>query len=141
MGGNGTASINGSIPVGDREYVSLEKFDDSVFGEVEVVEWSHGKTNKSPEESNTAPRVYVIFNKNGSGVNEIAKYGKDHKKEWVIHAIPHDSKKARAMGEAVNGPHIHLWKNGKPVKVIPLENSDPRKGLLQRIQNFHKTKK
>lgn len=112
----------------------------NVYEEVEIIEWRGGTTNKSPAESNTAPRIYVIFDKNSSGLNEIAKYGDDHKKEWVIHAVPHNSKMARKKGEAVKGPHIHLWKNGHPDKVIPLEEDDPRKGLLQRIQNFQKLK-
>lgn len=94
-----------------------------------------------PEESNSAPRMYVSFYKDGSGVNEIASYGPDHKKEWAIHTQPHNSKKARKKGEAINGPHIHYWKDGVLGKPEAFKPGDPRLDLLQRVQNFQKTKK
>lgn len=97
MGGNGTASVNGSIASSERQYVSHGTYHDPVYGDIEIVEWTGGDKNKSPEESNSAPRMYVTFYKDGSGVNEIAKYGADHKKEWAIHTQPHNSKKARRL--------------------------------------------
>lgn len=140
MGANGTASVFGSIPADERQYESGGTFDDPVFGEVEIVEWK-GPNNKSPEESNSAPRIYVTFDKKGNGINSISKYGEDHKKEWEIHTVPHDSKAARKKGEAVDGPHVHKWKDGAPTKVEPLRTDDPRFGLLQRLQDFKKLKK
>lgn len=141
MGGNGTASVNGSIPLEEREYVSLGKITDPLYGDIEIVEWRAGKNNRSPEESNSAPRIYVTFYKNGSGMNEIAKYGSDHKKEWAIHTEDHASKKAKKNGTAIYGPHYHEWKNGKPSPPNKLLQSDPRMGLLERVQNFQKLKK
>lgn len=141
MGGNGTASVIGYIPVSEREYVSHGTYTDPIYGDIEIVEWTGGKNNRSPEESNSAPRLYATFYKDGSGVNEIAKYGEDHKKEWAIHTSPHNSKKAKKKGEAVDGPHIHRWANGSAQGPEQFSSNDPRIGLLQRVQNFQKTKK
>lgn len=141
MGGNGTASVLGSIPASEREYVSLGSYKDPVYGDVEIIEWKGGSSNKMPPESNSAPRIYASFYKDGSGVNEIAKYGNDHKKEWAIHTAPHASNKAKKKGEAVEGPHIHKWKDGKPsAKPDPLLSGDPRLDFLSRLMNFQKTK-
>lgn len=132
MGGNGTASVTGSVE--NKEYVSHGTYTDPIFGEIEIVEWTAGGNNKSPEESNSAPRMYATFYKDGSGVNEIAKYGEDHKKIWAIHSVGHDKK--------VTGPHVHEWNgNGRPDKPYSLTESDPRLALLHRVQNFQKTKK
>lgn len=141
MGGNGTASVNGSIPASEQQYVSHGTYTDPVYGDIEIVEWTGGKINKSPEESNSAPRMYVTFYKDGSGVNEIAKYGSDHKKEWAIHTQPHNSKKAKKKGEAIDGPHIHRWVNSVAQKPEQFSSDDPRIGLLHRVQNFQKTRK
>ena len=140
MGGNGTASVNGSIPASEQQYVSHGTYTDPVYGYIEIVEWT-GNINKSPEESNSAPRMYVTFYKDGSGVNEIAKYGSDHKKEWAIHTQPHNSKKAKKKGEAIDGPHIHRWVNSVAQKPEQFSSNDPRIGLLHRVQNFQKTRK
>lgn len=132
MGGNGTASVTGFV--GNKEYVSHGTYTDPVYGDIEIVEWTAGGNNKSPEESNSAPRIYATFYKDGSGVNEIAKYGADHKKEWAIHSIGHDKK--------VTGPHVHEWNgNGHPNKPYSLTQNDRRLALLRRVQNFQKTKK
>ena len=141
MGGNGTASVNGSIPASEQQYISHGTYTDPVYGDIEIVEWTGGSNNKSPEESNSAPRMYVTFYKDGSGVNEIAKYGSDHKKGWAIHTQPHDSAKLRKKGEAILGPHYHTWENGVAQKPKAFQSDDPRIGLLQRVQNFQKTKK
>lgn len=135
MGGNGTASVNGSIPADEQQYISLGTYQDPVYGEIEIVEWTATNQNKAPEESNSAPRMYATFDKNGKGVNEIAKYGADHKKEWAIHTVPHNK-------TDVNGPHVHSWSNGRPIgEPTLLTSSDPRYHLLQRVQNFNKLKK
>lgn len=141
MGGNGTASVNGSIPASEQQYISHGTYIDPVYGDVEIVEWTGGKNNRSPEESNSAQRIYATFYKDGSGVNEIAKYGADHKKEWAIHTQSHDSAKLRKRGEAILGPHYHPWVNGVAQKPKSFQSGDPRIGLLQRLQNFQKTKK
>ncbi len=139
MGGNGTASVLGYVE--NKQYRSLGTFSDPIFGEIEIVEWTATGSNKSPEESNSAPRIYATFDKNGKGVNEIAKYGADHKKEWAIHTVPHNSKEARKKGEAVPAPHYHEWSNGHPEKPKAFNFNDSRIGLLQRLTNFYKTKK
>ena len=133
MGGNGTASILGYVPEEKREYISLGTYHDSEFGDIEIIEFKKNAQNKMPPESNSAPRMYVAFDKNGKGVNEIAKYGSDHKKEWSIHVPGHNKE--------VNGPHVHQWSNGEPLKPKLLLHSDPRYGLLQRLLNISKTKK
>ena len=140
MGGNGTASVNGSIPASEQQYVSHGTYTDPVYGDIEIVEWTGGNTNKSPEESNSAPRMYVTFYKDGSGVNEIAKYGSDHKKEWAIHTQPHNSKKAKKKGEAIDGPHIHRWVNGVAQKPEQFSSDDPRIGLRHSDKNVQKTR-
>ena len=133
MGGNGTASVNGMIPVENREYISLGTYSDPVFGDIEIIEWK-GKTNKTPEESNSAPKIYVTFDKKGNGVNEIAFYGKNHKKEGSVHTVPHNNKD-------VNGPHYHKWSNGSPVgKPKLLSNTDPKYLLTQRLLKLKFTK-
>ena len=138
MGGNGTASVNGNIPADEQKYQSQAVFTDPEFGEIKIVEWTGTNQDKTPEESNSAPRIYATFSKDGSGLNEIASYGEDHKKEWALHMRPHNSKAAQKDGTAVNGPHIHIWENGKPVgKPQLLTSDDPRFGLLQRLINFY----
>lgn len=138
MGGNGTASVLGYVE--NKEYISHGTYTDPVFGEIEIIEWT-GNTNRTPAESNSAPRLYVTFFKNGSGVNDISKYGPDHKKEWSIHTQPHDSAKLRERGKAILGPHYHPWVNGAAQEPKAFQPDDPRIGLLQRVQNFQKTKK
>lgn len=138
MGGNGTASEYGYVA--EKNYSGQGVYNDPVFGEIHIVSYNTGQ-DKTPEESNTPNRVYVTFRQNGSDVNEIAKYGSDHKKEWAIHTKSHDSKKAKKKGEAVSGPHIHYWKDGHPVsKPQALTPKDPRYALLQRVRNFQKSK-
>lgn len=129
MGGNGTASVHGSVL--NKEYVSLGSYNDPVFGEIEIIEWAKGEQNKMPTESNSAPRMYASFYKDGSGINEIAKYGNDHKKIWAIHPIPHKS---------IKGPHIHDWHDGKVGKVSPLAINDTRYALLKRLETFYKSR-
>lgn len=141
MGGNGTASINGSIPVEDRKYVSLGTYSDPVYGDIEIVEWTATNQYKMPEESNSAPRMYMSFKKDGSDVHEIAYYGNDHKKQWSIHTDDHAPKKAIKKGTAIRGPHFHEWKDGQAGKPQKLTSDDPRLALVNRVRNFQKTKK
>jgi hypothetical protein len=131
MGGNGTASVNGCIPAEEQRYVSHGAYVDPDYGEIKIVEWTGTGQNKSPEESNSAPRMYMTFYKNGSGINEIAKYGADHKKEWAIHTNKHKGLQ----------PHIHPWKNGVAQEPEPIAHDDPRLALLRRAKEFYKTKK
>lgn len=131
MGGNGTASVVGSVE--NKEYASHGTYTDPEFGDIEIIEWKAGSNNKMPEESNSAPRMYASFYKNGSGINEIAKYGEDHKKEWAIHTIGHS--------KTITGPHVHEWNGeGHPSKLYSLTENDPRLALLHRLENFQKTK-
>lgn len=129
MGGNGTASVHGSVL--NKEYVSLGSYNDPVFGEIEIIEWAKGEQNKMPTESNSAPRMYASFYKDGSGINEIALYGEDHKKIWAIHTIPHND---------IKGAHIHPWHDGKAGNAIPLAINDARYALLKRFEVFYKSR-
>lgn len=129
MGGNGTASILGYVE--NKEYKSLGTYEDPVFGEIKIIEWT-GSKNKNPVESNSAPRIYMTFDKGGKGLNEIAMYGEDHKKVWSVHNARHS--------DDVPGAHYHEWYtdsngNAKPKEPKNLTPSDPRYGLLQRVKD------
>lgn len=140
MGGNGTASVTGSVE--NKMYSSLGTYSDPVYGDIEIVEPNFTTQYKMPEESNSAPRMYMSFQHDGSDVHEIAMYGEDHKKIWSVHTADHASNKDKKKGTAVYGPHYHNWHNGI-AEATPhkLEAGDPRLALLERVRNFQKTKK
>lgn len=87
-----------------------------------------GTHNRMPRTSHTANRVYVTMKQDGSGVREIAIYGKDHKVRLTIHTHAHKG----------ITPHYHKWNGEKPSK-----NGyclTPRlKALLDKIQNMNKS--
>ena len=41
------------------------KNNDSEFGDIEIIEFKKNDQNKMPPVSNSAPRMYVTFDKNG----------------------------------------------------------------------------
>lgn len=127
MGGNSSASVRGSVLEGDRTFESIGVFHDPVYGDIYIIE-SKNSQNKMPAESNSAPRMYASFYKNGSGVLEIAKFDSNHMKEWSIHSIPDTH---------VDGPHIHDWKGGHRVgNARTLNNAEM--ALLNRLHELTK---
>ena len=79
----------------------------ATIGKIQVVQLKDSsKSNKLPEESHTANRIYAIFEKDGSDVKAIAKYDSNGKKVWEIHTTDHKRL----------GAHFHLWEEGKPIK-------------------------
>lgn len=125
MSGNGTFSKGKIFPVEERGYKTVCYIENNI-----VVIEKNSKDIKLPEESHTAGRIYVLFEKDGSDVKAIAQYGADHKKLWEIHTADH-----RKMG-----PHLHYWKNGKPYGDLQLLN-DFQLELLKKVRNFQNGKK
>ena len=70
--------------------------------------------------------VYAIFNKDGSGVKSIAKYGDDGKKLFEIHTTDHKGMSA----------HVHYWKDGGPVNEEPHALTPDMKKLLDNVMNL-----
>lgn len=100
MGGNGSFSSSSLETESGRNYHTIY----SLSKNIKVIKMKDGvKHGTMPTESHTANRVYVTMRKDGSGVREISRYGKDHKKQWTIHTHEHRPYKV----------HYHKWKNGK----------------------------
>lgn len=125
MAGNGTFSKGMEIPVAQRGYKTICYISKNI-----VVLEKNSKDIKLPEESHTARRIYVLFEKDGSDVKAIAKYGANHKKIWEIHTFDH-----RKMG-----PHVHYWKNGEPYG-DPQPLSKLQSNLLKKARNFQNGQK
>ncbi len=120
MGGNGTFSVGKNFPEVEKKYWTVFKLEDNIF----VVQNKKGGI-KLPEESHTPGRIYVLFNKNGSGIHEISIYGEDHKKIWAIHTADHHGIK----------PHMHYWKDGGPFGE-PFPLTPDKMKLLDKIKNL-----
>ena len=107
-------------------------------GEIQIIQLKNPKSpNKLPEESRTPNRIYAVFEKDGSDVKGIAKYGPDGKKLWEIHTTDHDNL----------GPHYHPWKDGRPVQITDSNGNkrnkackldEYRKMLLKKVRNYGK---
>ena len=130
MGGNGSFSSGALQMENGRDYRTVY----SISKNIKVIEMKPKvKHGTMPTESHTANRVYVTMKKDGSGVREIARYGKDHKKKWSIHIDEHKDRR----GVLKNG-HVHFWKDGKPTSKYPDDiDKHPRlKRLLDKIQQM-----
>lgn len=128
MGGNGSYIKGMYDNESEREYRTVHDLSKNI----KVIELKkRGSHNSMPRTSHTANRVYVIFYKDGSGVKEIARYGKNHELKWVIHTHEHSDKK----GIYKEG-HVHYWKKGKPTSKYPEDiNNHPRlKRLMEKIK-------
>ncbi|MBQ9363998.1 MAG: hypothetical protein IJT97_11385 [Bacteroidaceae bacterium] len=125
MGGNGSFGSGSLEMESGRDYRTRY----SISKNIKVIELKpHVKHGTMPTESHTANRVYVTMKKDGSGVREISRMGKDHKKQWSIHTDVHKQFK--------HG-HVHYWKDGKPTGRIDDLNQHPRlKRLLEYIQTM-----
>lgn len=103
----------------------------AAIGEIQVVQLKDlTKSNKLPEESHTANRIYAIFEKDGSDVKAIAKYDSNGIKVWEIHTTDH-----KGLGE-----HFHLWEEGKPIKgsETSLADHSDLLAILNQVRNFNK---
>lgn len=82
-----------------------------------------------PEESHTPNRIYATFEKDGSDVKAIARYGSDGKKIFEIHTVDHYG----------IHPHYHLWGDGTQQKDgFPLTSE--MKMLLDKVRKYDKGK-
>lgn len=94
-------------------------------GEIQIIQLKNPKSpNKLPEESRIPNRTYAVFEKDGSNVKGIAKYGPDGKKIWEIHTVDHKNL----------GSHYHDWRDGRPTTSKPLDSI--MKALLEKLRNF-----
>lgn len=101
----------------------------ATIGEIQIVQLKNSsKPNKLPEESHTENRIYAIFEKDGSDVKAIAKYGNDGKKIWEIHTVDHKGL----------GSHLHQWANEAPVygSEQSIANYPDLLALLNKVRNF-----
>ncbi len=132
MGGNGSC-VNGSInsELG-RKWRTID-----AFGDIQIVQLKNMRVpNKLPEESHTPNRIYAIFEKDGSDVKAIAKYGADGRKIWEIHTVDHEGL----------GVHFHYWENGHPERKFDIEKGKMRnvaheltpqmKKMLSNLRNY-----
>ncbi len=107
MGANGSkASGSTSTEIG-RRWKTVAVLPNGM----KVIELKNPKSNhKAPEESHSANSVYVMFNKDGSGIKSISKYDGESKKVFEIHTVDHKGL----------GVHYHPWHNGRPEDPKPL---------------------
>ena len=131
MGANGShANVSTQSDAGRRWWTI------GSIGEIQIIQLKNlTSPNKLPEESCTPNRIYAVFEKDGSDVKGIAKYGGDGKKEWEIHTTDHDNL----------GPHYHPWKDGRPIQVTDSNGNkrnkaysldDYKKSLLKKVRNY-----
>ena len=131
MGANGSHANGSTYSEIGRKWKTIGS-----IGDIQIIQRKNPKeSNKLPEESHTPNRIYAIFEKDGSDVKAIAKYGPDGKKEWEIHTTDHDG----------IGPHYHQWANSRPIQIIG-NNGKPRnlalpldsykQYLLEKVRNY-----
>lgn len=131
MGANGSHANGSTESEAGRNWKTIGTID-----EIQIIQKKNPKdSNKLPEESHTPNRIYAIFEKDGSDVKAIAKYGADGKKLWEIHTTDHDNL----------GAHYHPWSKGRPVQIIgpngklrnKAEKLDSYKqSLLNKVRNY-----
>ena len=123
MGANGSFEKDSTAHESGRRWMTIAELSDGT----KVLELkAKGGAIKLPEESHTPNSVYAIFNKDGSGVKSIAKYGNDGKKLYEIHTTDH-----KGMGI-----HVHYWKDGKPLNEEPHLLTPAMKKLLINISDL-----
>lgn len=130
MGGNGSFMRGELSREENREY----RTEYSLGKNIKIIKMKeHVVHGTMPVRSHSPNRVYVTMRKDGSGVREITRYGKDHQIKWSIHTQEHKDK----HGIYKNG-HVHFWKNGKPTSKYPDDiDKHPRlKALLFKIQQM-----
>lgn len=131
MGANGSHASGSTQSDAGQRWKTI-----GTIGEIQIIQLKNKKApNKLPEESRTPNRIYAVFEKDGSDVKAIAKYGPDGKKLWEIHTTDHDNL----------GAHYHPWENGHPKRVVdsngeerneayPLDSY--KKSLLDKVRRY-----
>lgn len=124
MGGNGSFLKRAADSESERRYFTVD-----TLGEIQIIQYKNGKQRKMPEESHTPNRIYATFEKDGSDVKAIARYGSDGKKIFEIHTVDHYG----------IHPHYHLWGDGTQQKDgFPLTSE--MKMLLDKVRKYDKGK-
>ncbi|MBS7283278.1 MAG: hypothetical protein PUC18_11570 [Prevotellaceae bacterium] len=123
MGANGSFANGSTATESGRRWQTIYVLSDGT----KVIELKNKKgAVKLPEESHSPNVAYAIFNKNGSGVKAIGKYGADGKKIWEIHTTDHKG----------IGIHYHKWKDGKPIKEKPHKLTPTMQKLLKNVSDL-----
>lgn len=125
MGANGSFSKGTAKTKNGRRYFTVD-----TLGEIQILQYKNLKQRKLPEESDEPNRIYATFEKDGSDVKAIAKYGSDGKKLFEIHTADHYG----------IHPHYHLWKDGRQGKDGFRLTSEMEK-LLDKVRKYDKSKK
>lgn len=128
MGGNGTFSKGHVLAEEQRQWKTIDTLPaGGGFPEVAVLEMKKREHVKTPPESSTENRVYVVFKTDGSDVRELSLYGADHKKTVSIHTEKHKGLKE----------HYHKWEDGKQLNdAYPLTPEMQR--LLDHVRKYKK---
>ena len=125
MGGNGSFSRGMYDSESERDYRTVY----SLTKNIKVIALKkQGSHNRMPRTSHTANRVYVTMKPDGSGVREIAIYGKDHKVKLTIHTHAHKG----------ITPHCHKW-NGEKISKEGYNLTPRLKALLNKIHKMEKS--
>lgn len=104
MGANGSHADGSTQSEAGQRWKTI-----GTVGEIQIIQLKNPKApNKLPEENRTPNRIYAVFEKDGSDIKAIAKYGPDGKKVWEIHTTDHENL----------GSHYHPWENGHPVRIV-----------------------
>lgn len=121
MGANGSFASGSTATEEGRNWKTVTVLKNGF----KVIQLKNPNANhKAPEESHSPNSVYVMFNKNGSGIKSISFYGSDGKKDYEIHTVNHKGL----------GAHYHKWENGKPGDPKPL--TQKMKDILQEVNSL-----
>lgn len=121
MGANGSFASGSTATEEGRRWKTVAVLSNGY----KVIELKNSKSpHKAPEESHTPNSVYVMFNKNGTGIKSISLYGNDGTKQFEIHTTDHKGL----------GAHYHIWSNGKAGKAEPL--TDSMKAILSNVKSI-----
>ncbi len=121
MGGNGSFARKSTASEAGRRWKTVA----ITSSGIKIIELKNPNDSYSlPVESHSPNTIYSIFNKNGSGVKAIAKYGSDGKKLWEIHTTDHKGL----------GVHYHPWSDGHPQYAKPITQA--MKKIIDDVLNF-----
>lgn len=124
MGANGSHASGILNTEEGRQWRTLFTIGDNI----KVLEQKNPKQGgKTPEESRTPNRIYATLFKDGTNIKQIARYGPDGKKMYVIHNEEHKGLK----------PHYHEWKNGRE-DPNPKPLTSEMSALLKKIQDYER---
>ena len=124
MGANGSFSKGTANTEAERMYFTVDTLE-----EIQILQYKNPKQRKLPEESHKPNRIYATFEKDGSDVKAIAKYGSDGKKLFEIHTGDHYG----------IHPHYHRWKDGGQGK-DGFRLTPEMEKLLDKVRKYDKSK-